>query len=218
MAFFNIFSQFDVSEKFSFFQFLIVFFFLIRVLRFSGKGYIYFSLKKVLNIVSRGLKFPIVIRVLVLIFFNIVVFNLLRLFPWGFCSGRQIWFRFWAGLFLFFIIVFYFFSVGGVNGFIHFVPTGVPNFFGFLLFWVELFSFFFRLFTLVLRLCANMMAGHVMVSVVGGLVSGFLVLLDWNFFLPCLVFGVVLWLFELMVCFVQSFVFVILLYNYYLEA
>lgn len=62
-----------------------------------------------------------------------------------------------------------------------------------------------------------MMAGHVMISVVGGLVVSLAVMRRIGF-LGVAAGGVLLWLFELIVSFVQALVFVILLYNYYLEA
>ena len=99
----------------------------------------------------------------------------------------------------------------------HLVPSHAPLFLGFLLFWVECLSRFIRPFTLVLRLCANMLAGHVLLSVFSGIfvwvLFGF-----WSYVaLPLYFFCVMFFLFELGICFVQAGVFGLLLFTYFSE-
>ncbi|KAF0148291.1 MAG: ATP synthase subunit a [Ignavibacteria bacterium] len=78
-------------------------------------------------------------------------------------------------------------------------------------------SVFIRPLTLVLRLCANMLAGHVIITVFSGLflyVFFSSVFSSFLLFFFCLVF----FLFEVGVCVVQSVVFVLLLHRYFVEA
>lgn len=58
---------------------------------------------------------------------------------------------------------------GLVGFFCHLVPQGSPLVLGPFLFWVECVSRAIRPLTLVLRLCANMLAGHVIMSVFSGI-------------------------------------------------
>ncbi len=100
---------------------------------------------------------------------------------------------------------------------VHFVPTGAPVPLGLFLFWMEIVSTLIRPFTLVLRLCANMTAGHVML----GLISGYFVV---GLFCPglrafvYLVLGIVFFLFEVFVAFIQGLVFPLLVSSYIEES
>lgn len=86
-----------------------------------------------------------------------------------------------------------------------FVPKNIPQALKPLLFFIELFSYCFRPFTLALRLSANMIAGHVIIHVL----AGFVYKMGIYGFLP---FGAIVMLngFEFFVCILQGYVFTIL--------
>jgi F-type H+-transporting ATPase subunit a len=87
-----------------------------------------------------------------------------------------------------------------------FVPDGVPGWLLPLLAPIEVTSYFIRPFSLGIRLFANMMAGHMMLVVFGG----FVVMLGaWAGWLP-LIIMVALYALELLIAFLQAFVFALL--------
>ena len=87
-----------------------------------------------------------------------------------------------------------------------FVPAGVPWWVLPLIIPIELISFFVRPLTLSVRLFANMMAGHTMMKVFGGFVISLGIVGGW---LP-LSFSVALTGLEILVAFLQAYVFAIL--------
>lgn len=101
-----------------------------------------------------------------------------------------------------------------------FIPAGVPAGLAALLFVIELISYFARLFSLAVRLFANMMAGHTLLKILAGFV--------FIFFESQLVFGLLPFVLnfvvlavgflEVMIAFLQAYVFVILTIIYINEA
>ena len=87
-----------------------------------------------------------------------------------------------------------------------FVPKGVPAVMLVLLVPIEILSYLIRPVSLSVRLFANMMAGHMMLKVFAGFVIGLGVLGGW----APLALNVVLIGFEIMVCFLQAYVFAVL--------
>jgi len=87
-----------------------------------------------------------------------------------------------------------------------FVPSGVPIFLLPLIIVIEVISYLSRPVSLSVRLFANMMAGHTMLKVFGGFVVSLGILGGW---LP-LGFAVALTGLELLVAFIQAYVFAIL--------
>jgi F-type H+-transporting ATPase subunit a len=87
-----------------------------------------------------------------------------------------------------------------------FLPAGSPFVLALLLVPIELVSFLFRPISLSVRLFANMMAGHTMLKVFGGFVISLGLLGGW---LP-LSFSVALTGLEILVAFLQAYVFAIL--------
>lgn len=213
---FSLFSQFDFSFSFGVagFLFLILFFTFFLNVGFYF-GWLNVFLSYLFGLVSGSIiRFEVFF--LLFLFFILFRVNFFSLIPYGFSFSSQIWFGFFFrfGFFLVFIFVFLLKRIFSIVS--HFVPAGSPLFLGFLLFWVEFFSSIIRPFTLVLRLCANMLAGHVLLSVFSGLLI-YLLFVGFSFYVLFFPFCLLFFLFEFVVCFIQGVVFVLLLYRYFSE-
>ena len=154
------------------------------------------------NVGSEGRKyFPFVFTLFMFILFA----NVLGLIPYSFTSTSHIIVTFSMA-----IVVFLGVTVIGIvrhkGKFLSlFVPSGVPIFLMPLLIPIEIISYLTRPVSLSLRLFANMMAGHTLLKVFGG----FVVALG-MFGIAPLVFIVALYGLELIVAFLQAYVFTIL--------
>ena len=85
-------------------------------------------------------------------------------------------------------------------------PSGVPVPMYLFLTPIEIISYFIRPISLSVRLFANMMAGHTMMAVF----AGFSILLGAAFGLAPLVFNTAITGFEIVVCFLQAYIFTVL--------
>jgi F-type H+-transporting ATPase subunit a len=86
-----------------------------------------------------------------------------------------------------------------------FVPPGVPIFLIPLLFPIELMSLFIRPFALTIRLFANMLAGHILIFSILGLIITF------GFFgMPALLMALFIYALETLVAFIQAYIFTLL--------
>lgn len=109
------------------------------------------------------------------------------------------------------LIIFYLMTVGtiGKNGFIGFVkafiPHGVPWPILFIIVPLEILGVFIKTFALMVRLFANMLAGHMVVLCLLGLV-----VLFGAWALPAIVLAVGISLLEVLVVFLQAYIFVLL--------
>jgi F-type H+-transporting ATPase subunit a len=98
------------------------------------------------------------------------------------------------------------FARHGVHFLSLFVPKGVPFVLLLLLVPIEIISYLIRPFSLSIRLFANMLAGHTMLKVFGGFVVMMGILGGW----APLIFIVALTGLELLIAFLQAYVFAIL--------
>jgi F-type H+-transporting ATPase subunit a len=105
----------------------------------------------------------------------------------------------WAGLMIFCWMVLYY------QRLLRLVPVRCPSLIIRILVLIEIIGYFIRPLALCIRLIANIVAGHLLISLLGDLGLGFLV------FQSCLM-G-----FEVCVSLVQAYVFCILLYIYWWE-
>ncbi|MBN2302209.1 MAG: F0F1 ATP synthase subunit A [Lentisphaerae bacterium] len=87
-----------------------------------------------------------------------------------------------------------------------FMPSGIPWWLAILIVPIELVTWLARPFSLAIRLCANMLAGHTVILVFIGMTVGAAVVLKP---LP-LIGAVAMSVFELFVCFIQAFIFTML--------
>uniref|UniRef100_A0AAU6PBX7 ATP synthase subunit a n=1 Tax=Destinoides conspicuus TaxID=3137869 RepID=A0AAU6PBX7_9HEMI len=139
------------------------------------------------------------------LFFYILIVNMIGLVPYVYTCSSHLLFSlglslpFWLGLMFF----------GWLNNsnsmFIHMVPVGTPYILMPFMVIIETVSNLIRPFSLAVRLSANMIAGHLLMSLLGGSTCSDLIYLLLFFFV-----FMIIYVFELAVSFIQSYVFVTL--------
>ncbi len=140
------------------------------------------------------------------LFLFVLVANLLGMLPYAFTVTSHIIVTFALAFFIFIGVTIVGFAKHGISYLKLFVPSGVPVFLLPLIIVIELISYLSRPVSLSVRLFANMMAGHTMLKVFGSFVVSLGILGGW---LP-LGFAVALTGLELLVAFIQAYVFAIL--------
>lgn len=151
--------------------------------------------------------FPFVFSLFMFVFFS----NLIGLIPGSFTVTSQIIVTFaFAALVIGVVIVYGFIRNG--SHFLHlFVPSGVPALLLPFIVLIEVISFVSRPISLSVRLFANMLAGHITLKVFGGFVAMLLGAGAASIIAPLpLLAIVILTAFELLVAFLQAYVFAIL--------
>lgn len=153
------------------------------------------------------------------IFFMILFSNLLGLIPFNFALTSHIITTFTLGFSIFLGI-----TILGIiiqrNNFIYlFLPTGVPLFLKPFLFLIEIISYISRVFSLSIRLFANIMAGHALLNILSSF--GVLLYLKNNLFfyrifalIPILLVFIITIL-EVGIAFLQAYVFLVLVCIYF---
>jgi F-type H+-transporting ATPase subunit a len=155
------------------------------------------------NVGSAGKKyFPFVLTLFVFILFC----NLLGLVPYAFTPTSHIIVTFAMAFTVFLGVTIIGFAKHGLHFVTFFVPKGVPFVLLLLLVPIEIISYFVRPFSLSIRLFANMLAGHTMLKVFGGFVVMLGVYAGW----APLAFIVAFTGLELLIAFLQAYVFAIL--------
>jgi F-type H+-transporting ATPase subunit a len=155
------------------------------------------------NVGNAGKKyFPFVLTLFVFILFC----NLLGLVPYAFTPTSHIIVTFAMAAVVFIGVTIIGFIRHGAHFLSLFVPKGVPFVLLLLLVPIEIISYFVRPFSLSIRLFANMLAGHTMLKVFGGFVVMLGIIGGW----APLAFIVVFTGLELLIAFLQAYVFAIL--------
>jgi ATP synthase subunit 6 len=160
--------------------------------------------------------FPLLLSYMFIIFFS----NVLGLIPYGLTLTAQLVITFYLAFTLFLSL-----NISGIvihkqNFLSLFFPSGTPLMIAPLIVPVEVVSYVFRVISLSVRLFANMMAGHMLLKIIGGFgwsmlqSSGIIVLFA---LLPVLVIVVLVGL-ELAVAFIQGYVFITLASMYFHDA
>ena len=154
------------------------------------------------NIGSKGQKFFSLIFTL----FTFILFgNLFGLLPYSFTFTSHIIVTFVLAMFIFLFVTLIGFFVHGFKFFGLFVPKGVPIAMLPLMVPIEIISYLSRPISLSIRLFANMMAGHTMLKVFAGFIFSLGV-----FGIAPLIVDVALTAFEVLVAFLQAYVFTVL--------
>ena len=156
-----------------------------------------------------GMKFfPLVFS----IFMFILVLNVIGIIPYTFSVTSHIIITVAFALLVFFTVIVYGFWKNGLRFLKLFVPSGIPIYILPLVSFIEVMSFLSRPVSHSVRLFANMLAGHITLKVFGGFVTmlGALGFLGWLGALVPLGFTVALTALELLVAFLQAYVFAIL--------
>jgi F-type H+-transporting ATPase subunit a len=155
-----------------------------------------------------GMKFfPFVFSVFMFVFFA----NLIGLVPYTFTVTSQIVVTFAFSAFIILLVLAYGFYKNGTHFLRLFVPPGVtPLLLPFIVL-IEIISFAARPISLAVRLFGNMLAGHITLKIFGGFVTMLLGAGVYSLLAPLPMAGIVLLTaFELLVAFLQAYVFAIL--------
>ena len=140
------------------------------------------------------------------LFVFVLLCNMVGMLPYSFTVTSHIIVTLIMALFIFFAVTIIGFLKHGFKYLSIFVPSGVPVVLLPLITVIEIISYLSRPVSLSVRLFANMMAGHTMLKVFGGFVISLGILGGW---LP-LSFSVALTGLEILVAFLQAYVFAIL--------
>jgi F-type H+-transporting ATPase subunit a len=159
---------------------------------------------------TEGMKFfPLIFS----LFMFICVSNLVGAIPYTFTLSSHIIVTAMLALLVFFTVLIYGFYKNGLKFFKIFVPSGIPIFILPLVVFIEVFSFFLRPVSHSVRLFANMLAGHIALKVFAGFVAllGFsLGTIGWIGGVLPLALTVAIYALEILVAFLQAYVFAIL--------
>ncbi len=158
---------------------------------------------------SEGMKFfPLVFS----LFMFICVSNLVGIIPYTFTVSSHIIVTAALALLVFFIVLFYGFYKNGLKFFKLFVPSGVPIYILPLVVFIEVISFFLKPVSHSVRLFANMLAGHIALKVFASFVGmlGAIGFVGWVGAVLPLGLTIALTALELLVAFLQAYVFAIL--------
>ena len=156
-----------------------------------------------------GMKFfPLVFS----LFMFILVSNVVGLIPYMFTVASQIIVTVALALLVFFTVIIYGFYRNGLGFFRLFVPHGIPIYILPLIVFIEVLSFLSRPISHSVRLFANMLAGHITLKVFAGFVTmlGAFGVVGWFGAVLPLGLTVALTALELLVAFLQAYVFAIL--------
>jgi F-type H+-transporting ATPase subunit a len=159
---------------------------------------------------SEGMKFfPLIFS----LFMLICVSNLIGIIPYTFTISSHIIVTVALALMVFFIVLIYGLYKNGLKFFSIFKPSGVPGYILPLVMFIEVLSFLLRPVSHSVRLFANMLAGHIALKVFAGFVAmlgAALGALGWAGGMLPLALTVALTALELLVAFLQAYVFAIL--------
>ena len=162
------------------------------------------------NIGEKGHKFfPLIFTLFAFILFG----NLLGMLPYTFTFTSHIIVTFVLAMFIFLFVTLIGIFIHGFKFFGLFVPKGVPMLMLPLMVPIEIISYLSRPISLSVRLFANMMAGHTMLKIFAGFVFSLGI-----FGVAPLIVTVALTALEVLIAFLQAYVFTILTCIYLNEA
>ena len=162
------------------------------------------------NIGEKGHKFfPLIFTLFAFILFG----NLLGMLPYTFTFTSHIIVTFVLAIFIFLFVTLLGIFIHGFKFFGLFVPKGVPMLMLPLMVPIEIISYLSRPISLSVRLFANMMAGHTMLKIFAGFVFSLGI-----FGVAPLIVTVALTALEVLIAFLQAYVFTILTCIYLNEA
>jgi ATP synthase subunit 6 len=196
----------------------IIFFILTTNLRFFPQRWqslveIFYLFILNLVIEQAGIRARLYYPALLSVFFFILITNLIGLTPFGFTPTGHIAVTLFLSLSFFCAWIILGLRTLKWKFFKIFLPGGIPAWLAPLLVLIEILSFFLRPLSLAIRLFANMLAGHILLSIIG---SSFFVAL--NLFFPLaiipIMFVLAFFLLEIGIAFLQAYVFTILLCIY----
>lgn len=169
-------------------------------------------LKQMIEVLTnKGLKY---MPLLYSFFYFILINNLISILPYSYCVTSQIILTLTLSLIVWFGVTFLGFSIHGFHFLSLFVPHNIPLFILPLIVLIEIISYFARIFSLAIRLAANLLSGHSLLFIV----SSFGWKLHFIFLLFPLLFLFFLFALEFGVAFIQAAVFTLLTATYIKDA
>jgi F-type H+-transporting ATPase subunit a len=144
---------------------------------------------------------------LLTVFFFILTCNLLGLIPYAATATSNISVTFTLAVFTFIIIQFTMFKEHGLGGWLAHLTGGTPWFLWIIMVPVEFLSMFIKPFALMVRLFANMTAGHVVIVTLIGLIFVFK---SWFVAPAAVAVTLAMYGLELFVAFMQAYIFTML--------
>ena len=147
------------------------------------------------------------------LFMFILVSNLIGIIPYAFTVSSHIIITAAFALLVFFTVLIYGFYKNGLKFFKIFVPAGIPIYILPLVVMIEILSFLSRPLSHIVRLFANMLAGHITLKVFAGFVALLgtsLGAIGWIGGVVPLALTVAIYALEILVAFLQAYVFAIL--------
>nr|YP_009868529.1 ATP synthase F0 subunit 6 [Cofana yasumatsui]QKG63359.1 ATP synthase F0 subunit 6 [Cofana yasumatsui] len=172
---------------------------IILILKFTLKK-MHLEIKSLMNLKGSSL---IMISIFILIMFN----NLMGLLPYIFTSSSHLTFSLALAVPLWLALMLFGWMNKTNNMFTHLVPTGTPSILMPFMVLIETISNLIRPGSLAVRLMANMIAGHLLMSLLGN--NNSMPLMTMLMFL-----FIMMMLFELAVAIIQSYVFMTLMNLY----
>ncbi len=144
---------------------------------------------------------------LLTVFFFILTCNLLGLIPYAATATSNISVTFTLAVFTFVIVQFTMFKEHGLSGWLAHLTGGTPWFLWIIMIPVEFLSMFIKPFALMVRLFANMTAGHVVIVTLIGLIFVFK---SWFVAPAAVAITLAMYGLELFVAFMQAYIFTML--------
>src|ERR1700742_2614218 len=166
---------------------------------------------------KEGMKFfPLIFS----LFMFVTVSNMIGVIPYNFTVASHLIVTAALAVLVFLTVLIYGFYKNGLKFFKLFVPSGIPIFILPLVVFIEVFSFFLRPISHSVRLFANMLAGHIALAVFASFIPLLAGLVIAGYFGAVLPLGMVIALtaLELLVAFLQAYVFTILTVIYINDA
>nr|YP_009462883.1 ATP synthase F0 subunit 6 [Biomphalaria straminea]AUW35081.1 ATP synthase F0 subunit 6 [Biomphalaria straminea] len=147
------------------------------------------------------------------IFFMLINMNLLGLTPFTYSMTSSLWYASSLALIMWMMLLIsgYFYSFK--KSLAHLVPSGAPMILVPFLIIIESISIMIRPLTLTVRLIANISAGHIVLSLIANVLSS----LNFSSMSTVLMISVGYNMFEVFVCFIQAYIFTLLLKLYSAE-
>lgn len=155
------------------------------------------------------------------LFIYIVCLNIAGLIPYNFCISSQLVMPFIFSFMVFiglFIISLYF---QGLNFIFFFIPSGVPKIILPILILIEIVSYLSRIFSLAIRLFANMVAGHSLIFILSSAVLNIIKYITSIYIylfiicIPLILLVMCIIILEVGIAFLQAYVFAVLVSIYF---
>lgn len=202
---------------------ILAYFFMLRYSKYNylilGLNYFYVSIHQNTKTYLGKKKTNIVFPFFYYLFMVIFACNSIGLLPYSLTLTSQLYVTLCFSIVSWFGIFYIGVSKWGKQIFSLFIPEGISVYLVFFLIIIETFSYIFRIFSLALRLFANIVAGHILIDCIVFFIYKTMYMkvfynsVEFLFILQILVpfiFLLVLYSFELVVAFLQAYIFITL--------